>query len=97
MQGWYINNGPLGIQHLVGEKAICKTRQRTHFDLQFDNLNLPMCYTHGWRTFHKVEVVLQLSILDDFIYLAYCGKEYRRKLRGDKFQFHNLELTYSKE
>ena len=90
--GWYINNGVWSIKHLLGEGAICIKREG-YFDLQFHNKELPMCYTHGWRKFFDTEVLLQLGIIEDYIYLAYCGKQYRRRIRNGKFQFHNLELV----
>lgn len=95
-QGWYINKGPLGIKQLMRESAICK-RHGDCFMLQFNNTNLPMHFTHGWRPFYKTEIVLQTNMFSGFIFLEYCGKHYRRRIRNGKFQFHGLELTCHSE
>ena len=90
--GWYVNKGPWSIEHLRGEGAICLKRGDV-FDLQFHNTELPTCYTHGWRRFFESEVLLLRAVEDEFVFLEYCGKQYRRRIRNGKFQFHNLELT----
>lgn len=89
--GWYIRKGPLAAERLIGQGAIC-LKVGDDFKLQFHNTALPTCDTYAWSTFHKRDVLLQLGIIDDYIYLSYCGKQYRRRIRNGKFQFHNLEL-----
>lgn len=95
-QGWYINKGALGIKQLLREGALCK-RHGDCFMLQFNNMDLPLHFTNGWRPFYKTEVVIQTAKQPDinsgFISLEYCGKQYRRRIRNGKFQFHNLELV----
>lgn len=90
--GWYINKGPLGMPRLVGEAAICM-QQGGQWKAQFTNKNLLVQYVYGWRRCYEQELLMCLGIIDDFIYLIYCGKQYRRRIRDGKFQFHNLELV----
>ena len=90
--GWYVRKGVLAVERLIGQGAIC-IKEGDHFKLQFHDRELPMCDTHSWGIYHKNDVLLQLGIIEDYIYLSYCGKHYRRRIRNGKFQFHNLELV----
>lgn len=90
--GWYIRKGVLAVERLIGQGAIC-IKAGDLFKLQFHSKDLPMCDTHSWGVYHKNDVLLQLGIIEDYIYLAYCDKHYRRRIRNGKFKFHNLELV----
>ena len=94
--GWYIRKGVLAVERLIGQGAIC-LKAGDHYKLQFHNRELPMCDTHSWGIFHKNDVLLLRAVEDDFVFLEYCGKHYRRRIRNGKFQFHNLELTCHSE
>ena len=89
--GWYVRKGVLAVERLIGQGAIC-IKEGDHFKLQFHDRELPMCDTHSWGIYHKNDVLLQLGIIEDYIYLSYCDKQYRRRIRNGKFKFHNLEL-----
>lgn len=94
--GWYVRKGVLAVERLIGQGAIC-LKAGDHYKLQFHNRELPMCDTHSWGIFHKNDVLLLRAVEDDFVFLEYCGKHYRRRIRNGKFQFHNLELTCHSE
>ena len=93
--GWYIRKGVLAVERLIGQGAIC-IKAGDLFKLQFHSKDLPMCDTHSWGVYHKNDVLLQLGIIEDYIYLSYCDKQYRRRIRNGKFKFHNLELKSTK-